>query len=250
MSLRKKLVLTALLLYWPAIFVATHLPIPKLVQQAGVSDKILHFVAYFVLVFLFWFTIIPERKVSWRKTAPWWILLTVVCYGLIDEVLQIYVGRNYDTTDFLANLTGAGAGLILFTFFSFWPALITVITSSIFLLANVAQTDITQLIPVGSLIFYISTYCLLTLVWMHCLRMYFSIRPHGLKWLLAAAALPIALLINVEIFSLLLERGLKIARIVYSASGFMIPLALAVVSNYLLFDKQRKTSSCTFERSV
>jgi len=249
-NLRKKLMLVVLLLYWPAIFVATHLPIPQLIRQAGVSDKILHFVAYFVLVFLLWFTLIPESKVSWRKPKAWWILLALVCYGLMDEVLQIYVGRNCDAPDFLANLTGAVAGLILFTFLSFWPALLVVITSSIFLLANIAQADITQLIPIGSLIVYVSSYLLLTFVWIHCLNVYFSIKPAGLKWLLAAAALPLAMLIIVEVFSGVLERGFQIARVAYSALGFLIPLVAVLLRNYLGFNKQRKSSSSIFERSV
>ena len=114
LSRRQKLVLAALLMYWPAIFIETHIPqIPRWVSQVVASDKVMHFVAYFFLSFLLWFAANPNKKVHWRKPSVWLILFVVVWYGVIDEWLQMYVGRNTDVRDFFADLAGAITGLMI-----------------------------------------------------------------------------------------------------------------------------------------
>lgn len=91
-SLRQKLIIIVLLLYWPTIFVLTHIPIPQIVSEAQVSDKTLHLVVYLILVFLLWFAVSPDKKVNWSKAAIWWVLLITAGYGGIDEILQKYTG--------------------------------------------------------------------------------------------------------------------------------------------------------------
>jgi len=125
MPLRQKVLTVLLLLYWPGLFVLAHVPIPRLVYRAQVSDKTLHFLAHLLLVFLLWFAVRPDRKVSWRDAALWWVLFVAVWYGAFDELLQGgSVGRSCDFRDFLANLAGASSGLIVFSLFAFWPALL------------------------------------------------------------------------------------------------------------------------------
>ena len=68
-SLRHKLSIILLAVYWPTFFIASHIPVPGLVREAGVSDKALHFLAYLTLAFLFWATFSPECKVNWRKVC-------------------------------------------------------------------------------------------------------------------------------------------------------------------------------------
>ena len=67
---RHKSVLIALGIYWPVIFWLTHIPVPDIARQSGMSDKTMHVLAYFVLTFLIWFTISPYEKVQWRCFAP------------------------------------------------------------------------------------------------------------------------------------------------------------------------------------
>ena len=110
---RHVLTIAALILYWPGIFILTHIPVsvPFLILRLQASDKILHFVAYLFLVFLLWFSINPDVKVNWRKASVWWILFVVVWYGVIDEWLQGYVGRSPDAMDFAADLERFGHGV-------------------------------------------------------------------------------------------------------------------------------------------
>lgn len=154
-QLRKKLTLIAVIIYWPMIFLLTHTPLPKIVQQANLSDKSLHFMVYFILVFLLWGTLKPYSKVAWDKPTVWIILAVMVWYGAIDEWLQGYVGgRTADVHDFVADLTGTLTSLILLSLVSFWPALLAMSAMAIFVVANSSRADLTQLLPMASIYIY------------------------------------------------------------------------------------------------
>src|SRR4030043_1886519 len=104
-SHQQKIAAFVLALYWPALFVLTHIPIPHVIQEADVSAKSLHFLAYLILTFLIWSAVYGGRKVKWRRAAPWLVLFVIVVYGILDEWLQIYVaGRSCDVRDFFMGL--------------------------------------------------------------------------------------------------------------------------------------------------
>ena len=141
-----------MIIYWPAIFFLTHTPLPRVVYQANLSDKHLHFMVYFILVFLLWGTIKPYSKVTWSKPAVWIILAVTVWYGVMDEWLQGFVhGRTADVHDFLADLAGTLTSLAILSILSFWPALITMSAMAVFVCVNSARAEITQLLPFTSI---------------------------------------------------------------------------------------------------
>ena len=134
----KKLTITLLALYWPVLFILTHVPIPKrMLANLDTSDKTLHFCAYFILAFLTWLAIGAAGKINWRKKNIWWIFLTIIVYAVLDEWLQGYVGRNCDFMDFLADLAGSISCLILLSFFSVRTVSIVVAAIIIFLAAGI-----------------------------------------------------------------------------------------------------------------
>ena len=50
LSLRKKLItIIPVVLYWPAVFIASHIPVPQWATQTRVTDKTLHGFAYLIL---------------------------------------------------------------------------------------------------------------------------------------------------------------------------------------------------------
>jgi VanZ family protein len=55
------LIYIPLIIYWLVLFVATSLPVERL-PSVGFSDKINHFLAYFVLAVLVNLTLIYQRK--------------------------------------------------------------------------------------------------------------------------------------------------------------------------------------------
>ena len=101
-----------LVVYWSAMFVATHIPdIPK-----GVSfryaDKIAHAGAYAILA---WLAAMVLRIARW-PVARICVTVFAACaiYGAIDEWLQGFTQRTTSLHDWFADLVGAALGLIAF----------------------------------------------------------------------------------------------------------------------------------------
>ena len=218
LSLRQKLIIISLLLYWPAIFVLAHIPIPQLVYKAQVSDKTLHLITYLILVFLLWFAVSPDKKVNWGKATVWWVLLITAGYGGVDELLQGCVGRSCDIRDFLANLVGVTGGLILFSFLTFQPALLTVTGITIFCLTNLARANLTELVPVTNAMFHLLAYAVFTILWIRQIHPLLS-KTSKLKRLIIALAVPISLLLVVKLFSVISGRYFTIFDVIISGAG-------------------------------
>jgi VanZ family protein len=93
------------------MFLATHLPVQRVMEQLPASDKHLHLGAYAVLGFaLPWWS--RERAQHWRSQwHPWLLYALLLSYAAIDELLQIPVGRSAEWGDWLADAAGAAIGL-------------------------------------------------------------------------------------------------------------------------------------------
>jgi len=206
-----------LVLYWPALFVLTHIPIPHVVQEADVSDKSLHFLAYLILTFLIWSAVYGDRKVKWSRAGPWFVLLTVCAFGILDEWLQGYVaGRSCDVKDFFMDLAGALTGLVLCSFLSFWPAGLLVVATLIFGVTNVTQANLTDLLPVTNVIFHFLAYAVLTAQWIRCVNLFSIIKASKAKGFLLGLAGPSGFLIIVELFSVITGKDFALYEIIIS----------------------------------
>lgn len=204
--------IAALLLYWPAIFISTHIPqVPKWVGQIAVSDKVMHFVAYLLLSSLLWFAVNPNKKVNWRKPAVWWVLFAVVWYGAIDEWLQMYVGRSADVRDFLADLVGAATGLGILSVVNFWPASLVITSSGIFAVTSLTRAHPLTSGPRVDLVFCACAYAFLTLLWLRYIHHFLPVKPPQGRWLLGALALPIGLMGALEVFCAVTRHGFSLA---------------------------------------
>ncbi|MCP4453453.1 MAG: hypothetical protein GY809_18495 [Planctomycetes bacterium] len=179
----------SVIIYWPAIFFLTHTPMPEIVHQANLSDKTLHFMIYFILVFLLWGTLKPYSKVTWSTPTVWIILVVTVWYGVMDEWLQGFVhGRTADVHDFYADLAGTLTSLAVLSILSFWPALLTMSGMAVFVLVNSARADLTQLLPVTSILMNPLIFSCFTGLTLFCVRTskiaFFSTIRDEFRWLL------------------------------------------------------------------
>ncbi len=226
LSLRQKLTLATLAFYWVALIYLTHIPIPALVYQAHVSDKWLHFLAYLILVFLLWFSVSPDAKVNLRRPRAVWIVLVLALYGAMDEVTQGYVGRTCDLTDFLANLVGIFAGLAVFAFLDFWPAMLAVTAVEIFGLTNLARADISELLPAMNVVFHLTVYAFFTLLWNRMLSTSFQVRAPTARWAVFALMVPTVFLGIVKLSSVILGRSCHPADIAISLGGIVAVAAV------------------------
>jgi VanZ family protein len=99
--------------YWIALFTATHVPPYVPIVPGTGGDKLAHLLAYAILAFLI--------ACYWQATAGWlgrehyfWIVIICAVFGVVDELLQIPVGRYASMFDWVADLFGANLGVIAF----------------------------------------------------------------------------------------------------------------------------------------
>lgn len=90
--------------YWIFLFLATHLPRLRLGGPPQ-SDKLLHFVAFATLAFLFWRCCESACRALGARFV-WTALPLLIVYAGLDEYLQQFVGRGSDWEDFGADVAG------------------------------------------------------------------------------------------------------------------------------------------------
>ena len=108
------LVYIPLAIYWLILFTATSLPVQRL-PSIGFSDKINHFLAYFILAVLVNLTLIYQRKSRFlfNKAALVTIFIGLL-YGAFDELHQILIpGRFAETLDWIADGMGTFVGVLV-----------------------------------------------------------------------------------------------------------------------------------------
>jgi len=113
----QKLATLVLGAYWLLMFVITHIPIPP-IKAPPQSDKLVHFVGYGILMFLFRARQVLHRKKGFTGSV-WFAAFVLVLYAVIDELLQGPVNRSPDFNDGVADAIGVLIGATLFYFC--WP---------------------------------------------------------------------------------------------------------------------------------
>jgi len=99
-----------LVLFWLAVFGATHTPVQHLPHTGVSNDKLQHLLAYAVLGALLTSALATLRPWSWRL-----VLLAIAiaaAYGVLDELTQLLVGRTADPKDWIADVVGATLGSV------------------------------------------------------------------------------------------------------------------------------------------
>jgi VanZ family protein len=111
-TLLRQATLLALVVYWIALFVGTHMPVPRGTNLEN-SDKWIHFFAYAGLGGLM------TLAAGWRSQAGlrlWHLALIAVslaAFGGFDELTQPLAGRDADWLDWFADVGGVIAGTTL-----------------------------------------------------------------------------------------------------------------------------------------
>jgi hypothetical protein len=234
---RQKKTIIVSVLYLITLFTLTHMPMPELVYRANVSDKWLHFLAYMNLFFLVWFSFFPDKKASWRNWGTWLIFLGAVLSGAVDELSQPYTGRTCDIWDFVADAEGILAGLVIFTFLTFWPSLLAVWAISIFGVATLVKADLSKLAPILDGVYHVLAYGGFALVWTRLINL--NPLPRTLiSQLLHIISLPLGLMFFVKASSMLLGRYFTDMEMLFSGGAIIVVSAAAC-----LFARKRRQES-------
>jgi VanZ family protein len=236
---QQKMTILALALYWPTLFVLAHIPVPEVVQRAGMSDKSLHVLMYLILTFLLWSAVKPQSKPDWRRAAAWLTLAVVLAYAFCDEYLQRFVpGRSMDTHDLVADAAGAAVALALLSVFSFWPGILIVTGATIYTLAVFTRANLTQLLPVTTTVFHLGTYGLFTLLWIAYLRTSYDLRRWDHRWTGISSSVPLGLLLATKVSALISGKAFEGWDVVAAAAGIFG----AVTGCWLLSRTRGKTA--------
>jgi VanZ family protein len=199
MSQRKWTVLV-LVLYWPVLFVLSHIPMPEVVREADMNDKTLHLLAYMILTFLLWSVVSPHDKVVWRKATVWWVLLGVCAYAVCDEGLQHFVaGRSMDAADLVADAGGTVAALGVLSFLSFWPASVVVAGTFAFVITVITEARLAELLPTSTMVFHFGVYACFAFLWIGCVCRSVRWRPAGVMRLVVWLVVPVALVVLTKV---------------------------------------------------
>lgn len=228
---RTKYVWAALAVYWPVLFVLTHIPIFDVARKSGMSDKLMHVLAYMGLMVLVWWAVSPYERVDWRRPKAWLILAIVVWYGAVDEWLQGFVGRSADMVDFMADLGGTLTGLVLLAVLPFWPAVLVVTAVFIFCVSDMSKLDLLARYAILNTGFQFAAYAAFTLAWIHCRGCFRRMYRGAGMWLVRSVSLPLVLLITVKLAAL----GLGKPVLWPDCAAAMAGVALAAGISWLTF---------------
>ena len=101
------------IVYWGALFAATHTPLPR-PPLLRVTDKTGHFVSYALLAAILFVAL----HLSGRRPASAvgiFVLGTLLLYGAIDEWTQLLVNRSCELADWYADAAGASVAVVVMT---------------------------------------------------------------------------------------------------------------------------------------
>ncbi len=114
-SNRRRFLYIPLGLYWLLLFILTSIPGSSMPKIIGVSDKVEHLGAYFILSLLITFTFHLQTKIKILSRKSFVFSFIIVSfYGFFDEVHQIFIpGRMFDWWDLVADMLGALLGILI-----------------------------------------------------------------------------------------------------------------------------------------
>ena len=116
---KPKLALT--LIYMILLLASSGIPMDKpikgiqfIIDLKPTIQNLLHIPMFAILAVLFLQILRNYQFEGWKRN--FWVLICTVCFGIINEVIQIAVpGRYAGITDIVLNLIGAFVGIIIYS---------------------------------------------------------------------------------------------------------------------------------------
>ena len=105
-SRKSRLALIGLCVYWPGIFIISHIPKDYVPKNVTVSGASVHLVAYFVLTLLVFLNAGLGHDIHLRSKKTWLLVGVIAAYAALDEFLQFYIkGRDGNPFDWAVDMS-------------------------------------------------------------------------------------------------------------------------------------------------
>ena len=92
---KPRLARAGLWLYWPGIFIISHIPKDYVPKDITVSGARVHLVAYFVLTLLVFLNAGLGYNIHLRSKKTWLLVGLIAIYATLDEFLQHFIQGRY-----------------------------------------------------------------------------------------------------------------------------------------------------------
>lgn len=226
-SRERKFFTAVLIFYWVGIFFATHIPIPEWTRKMGMSDKIMHFAAYLVLMLLLWLSTSFEKKADWKKIRPWLFMGIVAVYAIFDELSQYFIGgRSTDLYDLLSNLFGAITAMVMVTIMAgHHTAMIPFVVCPIFLPGLIRSKLIVQG-SAAEIIIYAISFVIITIAWGQYFSSVYKLNPKQLKHTLIFFAGPAATAAIIKTYAVFTDKPMGKTAILIALAAIILTLII------------------------
>jgi VanZ family protein len=87
--------MVGLCVYWPGIFIISHIPKGYMPQNVRVSGVSVHLLAYFVLTLLVFLSAGLGYNTYLRSKKTWLLVGVIAAYATLDEYVQIFIKSRY-----------------------------------------------------------------------------------------------------------------------------------------------------------
>jgi len=102
---KSKLPVMGLCVYWPTIFIISHIPKRYVPRDVTVSGRAVHILAYFVLTLLVFISAGSAGSASFGRKKTWILISIIACYAAFDEILQRFIeGRSGSPVDWAVDV--------------------------------------------------------------------------------------------------------------------------------------------------
>jgi VanZ family protein len=98
----------------------TSIPIDKIPKYFDTQDKLVHFIAYFILGVLFQLSSTIQKKIEFIRHNSVKVSISIITlYATFDELHQLFIpGRYCDFYDWLFDCCGGITGILLMSYVS------------------------------------------------------------------------------------------------------------------------------------
>ena len=195
----------------------------------GMSDKTMHFIAFFALAIMLWLTVSFEKKANWLELKTWLISLLTVIYAIIDEYLQSLMNRSADVYDIAADVAGVLTALIVMTFITGVNGLMVLVNLSVFIPPYIINSGLIKSSSILESVVYFLGFAILTASWIAYLKTVAFLKLDWWEWVFSAGCFAAFILTAVNFFAHFTDKPFSNVALISAAAAILLTVTTAFI---------------------